>query len=84
MGLVNWVTDPSEGMATTREVLGQIVQRGPVAVAKAIEAVNAVADQPGKGYIAEAEAFGALCGTRDFKEGTDAFLKKRTPVFNGN
>ncbi|MCH8523072.1 MAG: enoyl-CoA hydratase/isomerase family protein [Balneolales bacterium] len=84
IGLVNMVVSQEEGLTKTKELLETIMQRGPVAVAKAIEAVNAVFDKPGKGYLAEAEAFGALCGTKDFKEGTHAFLEKRSPSFNGN
>lgn len=84
IGLVNMVVSQDEGLTKTKELLGTILQRGPVAVTKAIEAVNAVYNHPGKGYTIEAEAFGALCGTRDFKEGTGAFLEKRAPSFNGN
>ncbi|MCX7930366.1 MAG: enoyl-CoA hydratase-related protein [Chlorobi bacterium] len=31
----------------------------------------------------EAREFGILCGTEDFREGTAAFLEKRTPAFKG-
>lgn len=84
LGLVNMVAEPDEGLAKTRELMQSILKRGPVAVGKAIEAVNAVWGNPGNGYQTEAEAFGALCGTRDFKEGTSAFLEKRSPSFTGN
>lgn len=84
MGLVNSVFTAEEGLEAAKSVLKTILQRGPVAVGKAIEAVNAVFDAPGKGYHVEADAFGVLCGTKDFKEGTTAFLQKRAPSFNGN
>jgi len=29
----------------------------------------------------EASLFGLCCGTNDFKEGTNAFLEKRKPLF---
>jgi len=84
IGLINRIVPHDQGLDEVRRLMNTILSRGPVAVSKAIKAVNAVWDQPGLGYKVEADSFGALCGTRDFKEGTSAFLEKRAPQFNGN
>jgi enoyl-CoA hydratase len=36
-----------------------------------------------EGLHVEANLFGRICGTEDFKEGTDAFLAKRSASFTG-
>lgn len=84
IGLANKIVEKETGLDDTKDLLKSVIKRGPIAVAKAIKAVNAVWDAPGEGYKAEADAFGSLCGTRDFEEGTKAFLEKRSPKFNGN
>jgi enoyl-CoA hydratase len=46
--------------------------------------VQAAEDLSGlEGMYAEASIFGRTCGTEDFKEGTRAFLEKRTAEFTG-
>jgi len=35
------------------------------------------------GYASEVENFTALAATKDFAEGTTAFLEKRQPIFTG-
>lgn len=84
IGLVNRVVLHETGLEEARNLMKTILGKGPVALSKAIKAVNAACEQSGQGFKVEAESFGALCGTRDFKEGTAAFLEKRQPQFNGN
>lgn len=80
LGLVNKIAEES-ALDETQFMILTILKQGPVAVQKAIQAVkNAGSDN---GYIQEAELFGELCGTSDFKEGTAAFLEKRKPAFSG-
>jgi enoyl-CoA hydratase len=56
----------------------------PLAVAAAIEAVGQGADLPlDQALTLEATIFGRLCGTEDKREGTQAFLEKRSPVWVG-
>lgn len=79
-GLVNEVTDDAINHA--KKLAKKIIKNGPVAISKAIAAVNA--GYLSSGFAKEAEHFGALCETDDFKEGTSAFLEKRNAEFMGN
>lgn len=80
MGLVNSVAG-DDAMEEARSLLNNILKNGPIAVRKAIQAVYHTDDQ--NGYQVEADLFGSLCATEDFKEGTGAFLEKRKPNFSG-
>jgi len=57
--------------------------RGPgIALSKAKKLIN-MSLRLEEGLGAEAEAFGGLFATEDFKEGVAAFLEKRKPSFRG-
>ncbi len=82
-GLVNHVTPASELMELANKLASKIAQNSPSALAHAIASVNAgSADK--SGFEAEIKAFGKCFATRDFKEGTSAFLEKRKASFTGN
>lgn len=83
-GLVNHVVSQPELIALANDLAGKIVRNSPVAIAKAIETVNAGFDKHSDGYMTEIRSFGYCFGTQDFKEGTTAFLEKRKPQFQGN
>jgi len=89
LGLVNYVTNPEELIGRTKEVLQGIESKAPIAVGKVIECVNVavVSDSSfnnGKnGFEKEQIAFGECFGTEDMKEGTAAFIEKRSPRFQG-
>ena len=82
-GLVNHVVPLEELDAFCRELGTKIAKNSPVAVSYAIKAVNAGFSSSKPGFQAEIEAFGTCFGTEDFREGTSAFLEKRSPVFPG-
>jgi enoyl-CoA hydratase len=81
-GLLNRVSTSEHALQEARKLAGKIMKNGPLAVSKAIEAIDAGYRQAG--YATEAELFGKLCESDDFKEGTAAFLEKRKAQFRGN
>lgn len=81
-GLVNGVAAPEALLQATREMMGQILSKGPLAVQYALEATLRGGDLGlDDGLYLEATLFGMACGTDDMKEGTKAFLEKRKPEF---
>ena len=82
-GLVNHVVPQSDLFATFNHLANKIMRNSPIAIAKAIEAVNANFKDGTNGYETEIRTFGECFATQDFKEGTTAFLEKRGAVFTG-
>ena len=82
-GLVNYVVPAEELMIKSKSILSVVNTKAPIAVAKCIEAANAVFDKGKNGYDVEVKAFGKCFGTEDMKEGTAAFLEKRKAEFKG-
>ena len=60
-----------------------IMKNSPIAISKAIEAVNANFISGVNGFDVEIKNFGDCFATDDFKEGTTAFLEKRKAEFKG-
>lgn len=82
-GLVNHVVPQAELLDFAKGIGGKIMKNSPVAIAKAIQAINANYEDGVNGYNSEIKAFGESFGTADFKEGTTAFLEKRKAEFPG-
>ena len=82
-GLVNHVVSQEELLDFTKGIAAKICNNSSVAIAKAIQAINANFEDGTNGYTIEVENFGACFGTEDFKEGTTAFLEKRKAEFPG-
>jgi enoyl-CoA hydratase len=83
LGLVNYVVAPGEEMAKAKELLEKIATKGPIAIAKVIEAVNAYYQYDQDGFAKEVSAFGEVTSSEDFKEGAQAFVEKRPAEFTG-
>lgn len=84
MGLVDEVV-AADRLTERGEELGRLIAGGaPLAVQAAMEAVRRGEGlRLEDGMVMEAEIFGRLCGTEDMREGTGAFLEKRTANWRG-
>jgi len=84
IGLVNAVVPQAELLNYSRGWLAKVLANAPVAVALAMEMVDAGLESGlEEGLKLEAAAFGLCAATGDCREGTRAFLEKRKPAFAG-
>ncbi|MDH5398905.1 MAG: enoyl-CoA hydratase-related protein [Cyclobacteriaceae bacterium] len=84
IGMVNHVLgSPEEMMQKCHEILNKIAEKAPLAISMVIDCVNTFYHSDENGYQKEANSFQRCAGTGDFKEGTNAFIEKRKPVFEG-
>lgn len=82
-GLVNHVVPQADLFSTYMTIADKIQRNSPVAISKAIQAVNANYTDGTNGFDVEIKKFGECFATADFKEGTTAFLEKRKAEFKG-
>lgn len=80
-GLVNHVVEQNELLAFTRKIAEKITNNSSSAIARAIKSINANYKDGTNGYHEEIKNFGDCFNTKDFIEGTTAFLEKRKPDF---
>lgn len=84
IGLVNEITAPAQLIPRAEAIAAKIIANAPLAVQYAMEAVNKGTEMTlAEGLYLEATLFGVSCATEDKKEGTTAFLEKRSPQFKG-
>lgn len=84
IGLVNVLATGPTLHEVALSIALQVAKNGPLAVARAIEAINDGFDRlPDDALALEARLFGSLGATKDMAEGTAAFLAKRPAQFTG-
>jgi len=84
VGLVNEVVPAAELIPRVEAILNEIFSNAPLAVKYSLEAVNkGLETSQSEGLSLEASLFGLCAGTDDKREGTQAFLEKRKPQFQG-
>ena len=82
--LVNEIVPRDQLIPRAEAILRQIGANAPLAVKFALEAVNkGLEGTLDEGLLIEASLFALCAATEDKKEGTSAFLAKRTPNFQG-
>jgi len=82
LGLVNYAVGQEELMETCLGIAKKMMRNAPTALTAAIKSVVARYTDGVDGYSVEIEEFGLCFGTKDFKEGTTAFLEKRKAQFS--
>jgi len=80
-GLVTHVTTQEELMTVAKKIISKIGSRGPDAVAKTIETVNAFFNKQSDGFRMEIDYFGKAMASDQTAEGVAAFIEKRKPNF---
>ena len=84
IGLVNRIYEPAELIPAAEAMARKIIANGPIAVKYTMEAIERGVEMPlEEGLFLEATLFGVACATEDMREGTKAFLEKRTAHFKG-
>jgi enoyl-CoA hydratase len=84
LGLVNRVVSAAELMSQAASLAQEIAQLAPLAIRACLEAVIEGSELPlAEGLALETKLFSQLFATADMREGTNAFLEKRKPFFEG-
>ncbi len=84
LGVVNRVVPAAELAEATQAIARQLAKSAPLALRGMIDCVNIGADCGMEEALEyESAQFGLVFSTEDMREGTQAFLQKRTPAFTG-
>ncbi|MHA6259401.1 enoyl-CoA hydratase [Sporosarcina sp. CAU 1771] len=84
-GLANKAYKEDELLPKTMELAKKIAKKGPVAVKATLKMLQfSKPESYYRGVKAEADSFGEVFTSEDAKEGIQAFLEKREPIFKGN
>ena len=80
-GLVTHITEADELLNKAKSLIQKIAAKGPLAISRTIELVNAYFDKNANGFMKEADRFGETIGSDESTEGVNAFLEKRKAEF---
>ena len=80
-GITNKVVPLEDLIDSAKKMAYKIIKNSPMAIATAIQCINANYTSGIDGLAYEVSAFGNCFGTKDFTEGTRAFLEKRKANF---
>ena len=84
IGLVNRVVPREKLLEESQSLLRKMLANGPVSLRFTLDAVHGGLEMPfDQAQAHEATLFGLICTTDDMKEGTRAFLEKRSSKFQG-
>jgi enoyl-CoA hydratase len=82
--LINRIAEPAALLAEAESLANEIAKLAPLAISACLQAVTLGLELTlEEGLALEAKLFAGLFATEDMREGTNAFLEKRTPVFRG-
>lgn len=83
-GIANAIFPLENLMEASVKHAEKIIKNSPLAIAKAIQCINANYSSEINGFDHEVDTFGSCFDTADFTEGVNAFLEKRNANFNNN
>ncbi len=84
IGLVEHIVLPEELLSFCKKLANNLALLPPVAISYAKYVIHKGLDYPLEESLEiEAKHFGKICETEDKKEGINAFLEKRAPLFKG-
>jgi enoyl-CoA hydratase/carnithine racemase len=84
-GLVSRVTEPGGTLAAARELAAKIAENAPLAIRTAKQIINESADWPmDQAFDRQHPLVQVVRESDDAKEGAQAFVEKRAPVWTGN
>jgi enoyl-CoA hydratase len=84
IGLVNAVVSKGELMSSVEVLVSQLVAKSPLILKLAKEALNKSVAALDEGLDYESTLFSICFASKDQKEGANAFLEKRKPMFSGS
>jgi enoyl-CoA hydratase len=84
IGLVNHVYEPADLLPAAEALAKKMIANAPLSLKFTMEAIERGTEMPlEEGQYLETTLFGLLAATEDMREGTRAFLEKRTAQFRG-